>query len=202
MCGRVAEATDVIAEVLKDRAYYRDNGGFTISGGEPMMQREFVKELLQLAKAENLNTALETNLHYDCAQLDGIRENVDLFLADWKETDPEKHRMFTGVRNERILENFRRLHNDGAKVLIRCPIIPSYNDREDHFRKIAQLTQEFPNFVGAELLPYHNLGVSKIARFGLKDEFDAINVEPPAPETVKQWVDFVRSLGGRLINED
>ena len=201
-CGREEEAEDVIAEVVKDRSFYRDNGGLTISGGEPMMQRDFVRELLRLAKENGLNTALETNLCYDYSWLDGIRQNVDLFLADWKESDPEKHREYTGVSNEQVLSNLRALHADGAHLLLRCPIIPGVNDRKDHLRMIAELTKEFINFEGAELLPYHNLGVSKMERFGLKNEFDSVSLKAPSQDTVKQWTDYVRSLGGRLINED
>lgn len=201
-CGREIEAQEVIDEVIKDRAYYRDNGGLTISGGEPMMQREFVYELIQLAHSENIPVALETNLCYDYSCLDGIRQEVDLFLADWKESNPELHRRYTGMSNEHVLDNLQRLHADGAKLLLRCPIIPGYNDREDHLKTIARLTRELPDFLGAEILPYHNLGVSKVDRFGLKDEFDAIALESPSTDTVKQWIDYVRSQGGRLINED
>lgn len=104
-CGREMEAEAVIEEVLRDRAYYRDNGGLTISGGEPMMQRAYVRELARLAREAHLNVALETNLCYDYAWLDGIRENIDLFLTDWKETDPEKHLAYTGASNARVREN-------------------------------------------------------------------------------------------------
>lgn len=202
LCGREVEAQAVIDEALNDRAYYRETGGLTISGGEPMMQRAFVEELVALSKKAGLRVAIETNLCYDYSWLDGVRGGIDLFLADWKESDSQRHRDFTGVGNEQVLDNLRRLHEDGARVLIRCPIIPGLNDREDHFRTIASLTRQFPNFLGAELLPYHNLGVSKTTRFGLKHEFDAISLEAPSPDTVRGWVDCVRRQGGRLVNED
>lgn len=201
LCGREIEAREIIEEAEKDRAFYRENGGLTISGGEPMMQREFVRELVQLANQAEIKVALETNLCYDFSWLEDIYRGVDLFLTDWKESDPERHRQYTGVSNAQVKENLFQLHDRGARVLIRCPIIPSYNDREDHFRMIAKLTQDLPNFEGAELLPYHNLGVSKIARFGLTNEFDAISLEAPSADTVKQWVDYVREQGGRVINE-
>ena len=201
-CGREVEAAQVIEEVIRDRSYYREKGGLTISGGEPMMQRAFVRELAHLAKAEDMKVAVETNLCYNYEWLDGIRQNIDLFLADWKESDPERHRKYTGASNEQVIANLRRLHSDGARVLLRCPIIPGYNDREDHFQRIAQLTQEFDGFDGAELLPYHNLGVSKVERFGLKDEFDVLSLNAPSNDVVKQWVAYIRSLGGRLVNED
>ena len=202
LCGREVEAQEVIREVEKDRAFYREDGGLTISGGEPMMQRAFVVELAALAKASGLNVALETNLCYDSSLLNGVKENVDLFLADWKESDPGRHTAYTGAGNDRVLENLRLLHDEGRQVLLRCPIIPGYNDREDHFRRIAELTRQLPNLLGAEILPYHNLGVSKTARFGLEEEFQAVSLNAPEPETVGEWIRFVRQCGGRLINED
>lgn len=201
-CGREIESTEVIREALKDRAYYLESGGLTISGGEPMMQRDFVRDLIQQAHAQNIRVALETNLCYDYRWLDGIREHVDLFLADWKESNPELHQRYTGISNIQVRENLYRLHNDGSQLLLRCPIIPGYNDRKDHFETIAKLTLDLPRFMGAELLPYHNLGVSKVDRFGLRNEFESISLESPEPKTVKQWIDYVRSLGGRLENED
>lgn len=202
MAGREAEAQEVIAEVLKDRAFYAGKGGMTISGGEPMMQREFVRELVNLAKENGIHVALETNLCYDYHLLDGIRDQIDLFLTDWKESDSEKHREYTGVSNEQVLKNLRRLHDEGHAVLLRCPIIPGYNNREDHFARIAELTQELDRLIGAEVLPYHNLGVSKVGRFGLKGEFKTISLEAPDPETVRLWCTQIRERGGRLINED
>jgi pyruvate formate lyase activating enzyme len=99
------------------------------------------------------------------------------------------------------LVNLKRLHDEGFAILLRCPIIPGYNDREDHFKKIAEITKTLPNLLGAELLPYHNLGVSKNDRFGLKDEIKTIVLEQPGAELVEGWIQSTRDLGGRLINE-
>lgn len=202
LCGREVEAEEVIREVEKDRAYYRENGGMTISGGEPMMQQAFVLRLAELAKQAGLHVAIETNLCYNASWLDDVKAHVDLFLVDWKESDPEKHRAYTGVSNDQVLANIEKLHGEGRSVLLRCPIIPGFNDREDHFRRIAELTLRFPGLIGAEILPYHNLGVSKTVRFGLKGEFEAISLEAPRSETVQAWIQYIRDCGGRLINED
>lgn len=201
--GHSASAAEVLSEVVRDKIFYQTSGGgITLSGGEPMLQREFVQSVLQLAKQQGIHTALETCGVYRYQQLDGIKENVDLFLVDYKATDPKDHQRFTGSSNELVLENLKRLHLDGCKVLIRCPIIPGQNDTQEHFKRIAELTQEYPNFLGAELLPYHRLGVPKIDRFGLADAFLHGEFPTPSLETQQQWIEEVRGFGGRLVNED
>jgi pyruvate formate lyase activating enzyme len=201
LCGKEIEAADVIKEVVHDKSYYQEDGGMTISGGEPLIQRDFVRELVFLAKEEGLGVALETNGYYNFSLLDGIKEHVDIFLIDWKETDPQKHREYTAVPNDIIYANIKRLHDEGRRILVRCPIIPGLNDREDHFRRIAEITRELPNLIGAELLPYHNLGVSKNERFGLTGELESVSLDQPDPEVVEGWIQFTRDCGGRLINE-
>ena len=122
-------------------------------------------------------------------------------MVDWKESDTARHKCYTGAGNEQIEENLHRLCADGKQVVLRCPIIPGYNDREDHFRKIAGLTQELP-LVGAELMPYHSMGVSKIAKFGLEDRIQYITAREPDKETVRRWWETCRRYGGRMIHED
>jgi len=201
LCGREAEAAEVIEEVLRDKAFYRSNGGLTISGGEPMMQRAFAEELARLGKQAGLHVALETNLCYPYEWLNEIKNNVDLFLADWKETDTSKHKEFTGLGNEDILRNISRLHDEGFAILLRCPIIPGYNDRKDHFDRIAEMTITMPKLLGAEILSYHNLGVSKNDRFGLAGEIKTIRLEQADAGTVDAWIKYIRDQGGRLVNE-
>ena len=202
LSGRRMTPEQVFAEVCGDLPYYRESGGgVTISGGEPLMQPEFVKELLELCKTRKIHTAIETNLCYPYSRLDGIREQVDLFLVDWKESDSRRHKEYTGMGNEQIYDNIRRLCRDGHSVLLRCPIIPGYNAREDHLKRIAGLTQEFPELLGAELMPYHSLGVGKIDKFGLEGKIRYIRAEEPSRETVRQWIAQCAAWGGRIINE-
>lgn len=201
--GRRATAEEVIQEVMRDQMFYdTSGGGITLSGGEPMMQREFAQIVLAMAKERGIHTALETCAVYDYALLDGVKEHVDLFLVDYKATDPDAHRRLTGVDNAPVLENLQKLYGEGRNVLIRCPIVQGQNDTPEHFAKIAELTRAFPSFVGAELLPYHRLGVSKIGRFGLMDEVPHVGFDTPSRETEQLWIDAVRGLGGRLVNED
>ena len=201
--GRSATAEEVIKEVMRDEMFFETSGGgITLSGGEPMLQREFVKTVFAMAKERGIHTALETNAVYDYAWLDGVKENVDLFLVDFKATDPDAHKQFTGADNTLVLENLKKLYGDGRDVLIRCPIVSGQNDTQEHFKKIAELTHAYPNFMGAELLPYHRLGVSKISRFGLTDEVPHAEFNTPTKEAEQRWIDTVRGFGGRLVNED
>ena len=217
LCGKCAQfcAGDALAvnvttmspqhvadEVLRDVSYYRESGGgVTLSGGEAMLQRQFVRELIDILKQHDIHITIETNLSYPYQWLDEIRNKVDLFLVDWKESDEQRHKEYTGAGNQQIYENICQLHKDGHKVLLRCPIIPGYNDREDHFRRIAELTQEFPDLIGAELLPYHAMGVGKIEKFGLEGELSYIVAEEPAKETVARWLEQCREFGGRMVNQ-
>ena len=203
ICGKHVENTDeILDEVERDRVFYAESGGgMTLSGGEPMMQSDFVRELVQGAKARGISVAMETNGCYDYSRLDGIRECVDTFLVDWKVSDDDLHRKYTGVSNQKIFQTIRHLHDDGHRVLLRCPIIPGYNDTEDHFRRIAEMTVEMPNLIGAELMPYHSLGVGKIQRFGLEGHVEYIVSTPPSKETKQAWIDLCRSYGGRILNK-
>lgn len=201
--GRNATAEEVIEEVMRDEMFYETSGGgITLSGGEPILQREFLKTVLAMARERSIHTALETNAVYNFALLDGVKENVDLFLVDFKATDRDAHKRLTGADNTLVLENLKKLHDEGRNVLIRCPIVLGQNDTQEHFKKIAELTYEYPDFMGAELLPYHRLGVSKINRFGLTDDVPHVEFDIPTRETEQHWIDTVRGFGGRLVNED
>ncbi len=194
--GSAVTAGDVLAQLVRDKRYYDESGGgVTFSGGEPTMQKPFLSALLRLCTLEGLHVALETSGYCDFSYYEGILPFVDLFLYDYKESDPDKHRVFTGVDNRLILDNLGRLHDAGAKILLRCPIIPGINDVDDHFRAIAQLTRDYEKLVGAELLPYHDLAASKAGRMGMKAQH---TYEKPSQEQVERWTGSVRALGGRI----
>jgi len=200
--GRTATAQEIIDEVLRDKIFYEGSGGITLSGGEPMLQRDFVESLLSLAKEHSLHTTLETSALYDYSCLTGVKDNVDLFYVDFKISDPEVHKKLTGADNAPVYENLKKLHEENRTVLIRCPIIPGVNDTDEHFEKIAELTEKFTGFIGAELLPYHRLGVSKIDRYGLKGEIPYAEYKTATKEIEQSWIDTVRKFGGKLVNED
>ena len=135
----------VLEEVLKDLPFYKTSGGgMTLSGGEPTLQIDFIDALLRAAKAASLHSCIETSGHCDYQRLHRLLPNVDLWLFDWKESDPIRHKQYCGVDNRQITDNLRRLHADGAAIRLRCPIIPGYNDRPDHFEGIAPPRRSAP----------------------------------------------------------
>ncbi len=160
--GREISAEQVIDEVLKDKLFYeKSGGGLTLSGGEPLAQGEFCMELLKLAKQNGLHICMETCGYAPEELLTQTAEYVDIYLYDYKETDSEKHKSFTGVDNSRILSNLRMLGFLGKQIILRCPIIPEYNDTDEHICGIAALANELPTVLRVELEPYHSFGVDK-----------------------------------------
>jgi pyruvate formate lyase activating enzyme len=198
MIGRDLMPEEILAEVMKDKPFYDNSGGgVTVSGGEPAMQEEFLLDLIALLKEQKLHVTLETSGFCDFKLFESLLPHVDLFLYDYKETDPGLHRKYTGVPNTLILENLEKLSAAGAKIVLRCPIIPSLNDREDHFRGIAAVSIKYRNIEGAELLPYHNLAKSKAGRMNLDVRK---HYSQPARDTTDRWANIVRNYGGKIID--
>ena len=200
LVGRDVTASEVMAEVMRDQPFYETSGGgMTLSGGEPLMQLEFSAELLRAAKLAGLHCAVETCGHVAQDGLRRILPDVDLFLYDVKDCNPARHREFTGASNERVMANLRFLYDAGAAVMVRLPIVPGLNDRDDHFQGVARLAEAMPKLVGFEVMAYHPLGTSKYLRFGVKDPLDAI--PSPTPAVVNGWIGTLRGLGVPVVNE-
>lgn len=187
LSGREMSADKVLSEVLKDRIFYDNSGGgLTLSGGEPLYQAEFCTELLRRAKEHGLHTALETCGLADTEALLRTAEYVDLYLFDYKETDPVRHKEFTGADNTLILNHLRCIDAFGKEIDLRCPIIPGINDREDHFRAIAELASSLAHVVEIALEPYHSFGAGKYARLGR--DYSLSGTAAPDDEAVHRWI--------------
>jgi len=166
--GKETSVTEVIAEVMKDKAFYDNSGGgMTISGGEPMMQFKFTKALLKEAKKNGLHTCLDTCGYTQFGKYEEILKNVDIFLYDLKDTDPARHKEYTGVELGLILDNLQKLDDAGAKMYLRCPIIPDVNADKEHIKGIAKIAAKLKNLQEIDLMPYHPLGESKQKRIGM-----------------------------------
>lgn len=166
-------AGDVIQEVLRDQPFYAGGGGLTLTGGEPTAQPDFAEALLRLAKQAGLSTAMETCGHTRWKVFDRLLPHLDLVLFDLKHLDPEAHRRATGVDNEVILANLRRLTEVGAPVQVRIPLVPGFNaDAES----VARLARFVAGLAGLQkhvsLLPYHTLGMGKYASLGRPNPSD------------------------------
>jgi glycyl-radical enzyme activating protein len=201
MVGRETTAEEVLEVVVRDRDYYAGSGGgMTISGGEPMFQPEFVEALARAAKQRGIHCALETSGYAEWKSFTPLLPYIDLYLYDYKETDPKLHEVFIGQSNEKILANLRALHGSGVNILLRCPMIPEYNARKEHLNGIAAIVRELPNLKGVELLPYHRLGRAKLNRFGLYTRVPD-GILPPDKGTVDGWVSYLTSHGIRTVNQ-
>lgn len=197
--GRKMTPDEALAEVVRDRAFFESSGGgLTISGGEPLAQPDFVVALLEGARAEGIPTAVETSGQVAWKVIERVLPLVDLFLYDLKESDPARHRELCGADSAQIHDNLRRLHQAGARILIRLPLVPGYNARDEHFDGVAALLAELPNIEGVEVMPYHRLGTGKRERLGMTPEPE--DLEPPSEAMVNGWLAALRARGLTVIN--
>lgn len=165
--GETRSVEEILQVILRDKDYYETSGGgVTFSGGEPMLQVDFLEQMLMRCKEAGLHTAVDTAGNVEFTALKRILPYVDLFLFDVKMADSEKHKQATGVGNERILENLKRLGEHGVRIWVRTPVIASVHTRED-LEAIAKLLQEVQGIERAELLPYHKYGVKKYEQLGM-----------------------------------
>lgn len=166
-------------------------GGLTLSGGEPLAQPAFAREIAVLAHREGLSVSVETSGYAQTDDVLSIAPYVDCFLYDIKETDPHRHRLYTGVDNAPILRNLRLLSDAGARIVLRCPVIPGVNDRAEHFASVAALAQQTDGVVRVEALPYHALGSAKYARAGRT--YELADVKAPGSADMARYVNQIRA---------
>ena len=166
LVGKEYTVPGLLAEAAKDSVFYGNDGGVTISGGEPFAQFDELLELLKALRANGINTAVETSGFTSPEKLTAAAEYVDLFLYDCKLTDEELSRKYTGVGFGEVSAGLSLLDRLGAKVVLRCPIIPGVNDDSRHIGAIAGLCEKHGCITSAELEPYHPLGLRKYAAVG------------------------------------
>lgn len=165
--GREMTIGEVLAEVETDRPFYdQSGGGITLSGGEPTVQSQFSLMLLQGIKALGIHTTIETCGHVGWSVWESLLPHLDLILYDLKETDPERHKRWTCVSNEQVLENLRRLAKSDVPVIVRRPVIPGYNDSVDSIHHLGHFVRELENIEEIDLLPYHRFAQAKHERLG------------------------------------
>ena len=192
-CGEKKSAEEIMEIVLADKAFYQNsNGGLTISGGEPMLQSDFVFSLLTLAKENEIHTCLETSGYCDTERLLKIAPLVDIFLYDIKETNEDNHFKYTRKSNKQILKNLYALNEMNCCIHLRCPIIPSVNDREEHFDKLAELYNSLKKPYALELMPYHSLQLGKLSRYGFVID-ESMIFETPSKEQINKWNEYINS---------
>lgn len=183
ICGRERTVREILTEVLKDKAFYEaSGGGVTFSGGECMLQIDFLEEILRACRENGIHTAVDTAGCVPYEYFERIIPYTDLFLYDIKCYGSEKHRRYTGVGNELILANLKRLLADGRAVWVRIPVVPTVNDTEEEMRNIGAFLDLCGTPEKVELLPYHAMGEHKYAAVGR----EAAAFSVPDEETLKR----------------
>jgi pyruvate formate lyase activating enzyme len=193
-CGRYMEVKEVFDEVMKDEDFYKTSGGgITVSGGEPLLQSEFVSKLLEMCKKKESHTALDTTGYAPWEKIEKVLPFVDLILWDIKHLDTHEHKRTTGVDNTLILENLTKASRLRlARIWLRIPLIADFNDSEEHLRSIAILGKK----IGAEkisLLPYHEGGKSKSEQIGRSYEFS--EAKAPSDEHINSVKEMMEREG-------
>jgi len=187
--GEEKDLDYILRQIKSNIGYFEQSGGgATFSGGECMLQQEALKALLAGCKEMGVHTAVDTAGNVPWEYFENIIPYTDLFLYDIKAADPQVHKNCTGVTNERILDNFRKLAERGCNILVRIPYIPGCNDGE--LEGIAAFLSEFPQ-IKAELLPYHSMGNSKYHALLREEPFSAKAPDKAFVAELKQKYNFI-----------
>ena len=177
--SRSMKVEDVMREVRQDKAYYQGSGGgVTLTGGEVMCQIPFAVELADACRAEGIPVGIETNLCLPFEQMLPLLSRSDVVMCDLKLWDSSEHQRWTGVPNELIIENIRRLDELGKPIIVRTPLIPGATDSEENISAISAFLVGIKNLSYYELLNFNPLGGSKYESMGLKNEFAGVKPLP------------------------
>lgn len=177
--GRLMSVEDILGVVLRDKDFYdASGGGLTVSGGEPLFNWKFVAELLAQAKNVGLNTAVETSGYAPPTALEEVAKHADLWLYDIKGMNAARHREHTRMENAIILKNLRWLDAHGARIVLRCPMIPGINDRDEDLVPLAELADDLGAVERIDIEPYIPYGIDKAHKLGYK----VLEMPQPQPE--------------------
>lgn len=169
--GRPFTVDEVMTEIVKDTVFYDESGGgVTFSGGEPLMQPDFLETLLRRCADKGIHTAVDSCCDASLSIIARIAKLSALFLCDIKHINPDKHKRFTGVDNNRILENIAFLAQSDCPMIIRIPVVPGFNDTTDEIVAIGNFIKSLKTIQQIDLLPYNRAGVSKATRLGRNGE--------------------------------
>lgn len=195
--GELMTAQEVFDKAYRYRNYWKNNGGITVSGGEAMLQMEFVTELFKLAKNENVHTTLDTSGNPFTmeepfkSQFDELMKVTDLFMLDIKHIDDEKHKQITGWTNSNILQLARYLSDNGKDMWIRHVLVPGYTDDENDLIRLRDFVKSLKKVQRFEVLPYHTLGVFKWENLGIP--YSLSDVMPPDRDQIKRANDILET---------
>ena len=173
--GKQYAVKGLVKEIEKDELFFDESGGgVTFSGGEPLLQIDFLDSMLRECKAMDIHTVVDTSGFAPKEHLEQITENVDLFLFDVKQMDDEEHKKLTGVSNKLILENLSYLIKQKKNLIIRYPMIPGCNDSYENIMKMIQFLTDLTYQSEIHILPYHRMGKDKYERFNKENNMPDI----------------------------
>jgi pyruvate formate lyase activating enzyme len=199
LAGRRMTAAEVLAQILRDRLFYEDSGGgATFSGGEPLVQPEFLTAVLKACRNREIHTAVDTSGCVPQEDLLAAARWTDLFLYDLKTLDDERHRRYTGVSNRLILENLQALGQVHGNIWVRVPLVPGVNDDPRDLEDVVRLAAAVPGVRQVNLLSYHATGAAKFARLG--QTYPGGDLVPPPAELVAQTAARLQELGLPVIS--
>lgn len=188
---------EVFETAARDEAFYRTSGGgVTVSGGEPLLQWEFVRALFQKCKKAGTHTALDTSGHCKWEHMEAVLEHTDLVLFDIKHMDPEPHREKTGLTNDLILANLEKTA-PRTKIWLRIPLTPGFNDSAANMKRTAELASRI-NAEKISLLPHHDWGKEKYARLGKAYPFHGVESLKEDSETVTRCREILESYNLKI----
>ena len=192
--GRFMDADELTAELLRDRDTYRKSGGgVTFSGGEPLLQADFVAGVMRRLKDENIHTAVETCLCVPWDSVEKVLPLTDLFYADVKCVTSERHREGTGGDNRAILDNIRRIADADANLILRTPVVPGFNDSRDELEKIGEFVRTLNGQPALELMAFHNMCAPKYAALGR--EFLCADTPQPGRDEMETYTAILTRMG-------
>ena len=192
--GRDVTVGELMPELLADASYYRrSGGGITLSGGEILGQPDFARDLLHACKQNGLHTAVESTANAPFETIEKILPYLDLYLMDIKHMDSAKHKEYTRAGNELILENAKKLANSDVELIIRTPVVPSFNDSPEEIKAIAKFAATLPGVKEHHLLPYHRLGQDKYDGLGRK--YTLTEILPPTKERMEYLLSVAEESG-------
>jgi len=198
---------EVFGVVIRDETFYLNSGGgLTLSGGEPLCQIEFCESLLGMCKKAGISTAVETCGFAGWSNIERVISEIDTFLFDLKMYSSKLHEKWTGVSNELILENLKKLSGLNSNIIIRIPLIPGVNDTNEEFTLMIDFLCAFPNSYDIHILPFHHIGSSKYTQIDLRYELENINEENEerimACKSIAESKGFKVNIGGHGFASD
>lgn len=187
--GELKSADELLKQALRYRSYWGKEGGITVSGGEPLMQMDFMNELFRKAKESGIHTVIDTSgapftrEEPFFGKFRELMENTDLLLVDLKQMDEEQHRILTGHTNENILDMARYLSDIGKPIWIRHVLVPQRNDKDEYLLKLYEFIKTLNNVQKVEVLPYHTFGEYKWKELGY--EYPLAGIDPPTKDRIQ-----------------